>query len=100
MALSDRQVTGIVLIVLGVLAVSGVLGSVILAVAGVLLVVYGALILTKKAKGESWLGAICIVGGILLLAGYLPVLGAAVQAIAWVVGVVLIVLGILKLVGK
>ena len=99
-SLSNDQVTGIALIVLGILAVAGGFGWVVLAIAGIALVVYGILILLRKAKGPAWLAVLCIVGGVLLLAGHLPILEKAVMAITWVVGVVLIVVGIFLLMRK
>lgn len=99
-SLSNQQVTGIVFIVIGVIALAGWLNSLIILVAGVALLVYGILILLGKARGTQLVGILCIIAGIILLLGYVPFLSAIVKIATLVIGIILIVLGILKLMGK
>ncbi|HUR63592.1 MAG TPA: hypothetical protein VM241_03835 [Candidatus Thermoplasmatota archaeon] len=98
--LSNNQVTGIVLIVLGILALAGWLSSLIILAAGVILLVYGIVVLLGKARSSHLVGILCVVAGALLILGYFPLLGTLVHALTVVIGVVLIVVGVLKLLGK
>lgn len=99
-ASKDQTVTGIILIVLGALALGGWLNGIVIVVAGIAALVYGILILMRKTSGSQVIGIICIVAGLLLLLGLIPFLGSVIRIAVVVIGVVLIVVGILKLLGK
>ena len=99
-SLSDNQTTGIILIVLGLVALAGWLNSIIILVAGIALLVYGILGLLGKARLSQLVSVICIIAGALLILGWLPFLGKIVGVLILIVGVVLVVVGILKLMGK
>lgn len=103
-SVSDNQVVGIVLIVLGLLILLGWFGGLLLTLVAVALIVYGILVLIGKARGSTLTGVLCLVLGILLLAPGIPVisqvLGALERAALIVIGVVLLVLGILKVANK
>lgn len=98
--LTSNQVTGIVLIVLGALALAGWFSSLVVLAAGVILLVYGILVMMRKAHSSQLVGIVCIVAGALLILGYFPFVGSLVHLLTTVVGIVLIVVGILKLMGK
>jgi hypothetical protein len=99
-SLTNNQTTGIILIVLGALALGGWLSHFIILAAGIILLVYGIIVLMGKARSSHLVGILCVVAGALLVLGYFPLLGALVGALTTVVGIVLIVVGILKLLGK
>ena len=103
-ALKNDQILGIVLVVLGILVLLGFLGGVIVLLAAIALIVYGILILMGKARGATWVGVLCLVLGILLLAPRIPVisdvLGALAGILVIVIGAILLIVGILKLIGK
>lgn len=94
-------ILGIVLIVIGVLVLSGNLGlGWLIWVAGVGLLVVGILVLLKKMPGGPIVGVAAIVLGALIV---LPtnLLGQlASDIIQLAIGVVLLVYGILKLTGR
>lgn len=91
---------GIVLIVLGALAVFGKLSSIIVVLVGAALIVYGILGLMRRMKAGNVASVIALVAGVLLLAGFLPVVAFLIDTVVFVVGVVLIVVGILQVAGK
>lgn len=104
MALSNDQVLGIVLIVLGVIVLAGWLSGVLVTIAAIALIVVGILILLGKMRGAAWQGVLCLVIGILLLFPVIPglgsVLGALERVVFVVIGIVLLVVGILKVAQK
>lgn len=103
-SLSNDQVAGIVLVVLGILVLLGYLGGLIILVGAIALIVYGILILIGKAGGATWVGVLCLVLGILLLGPRIPfvsdLVGGAAHILVIIIGVILLVLGILKLARK
>ncbi|MCA1811640.1 MAG: hypothetical protein LC623_06475 [Halobacteriales archaeon] len=99
-SLTNNQVTGIVLIVLGALALAGWLNAAVILVAGIFLLVYGIVVLLGKARSSQLIGILCIVAGAILLLGKLPFLAGIIDVLMTIIGVLLIVVGILKLLGK
>lgn len=89
---------GIALIVLGALVLLGELGvGFLLPILGIVLVVLGVLMLLDVVSGGTLVGILTLVVGLLLYLDFLGVPGAVTQAINIIVGVVLLVLGVLKL---
>src|SRR5437870_1863671 len=99
-SLSSNQATGIILIVLGALALAGWFNAVVILAAGAILLVYGILVLMGKAKSSQLVGIICVVAGIVLLVGNIPGLGTLIHLLTVVVGIILIVVGVLKLMDR
>jgi hypothetical protein len=104
MALSNDQVLGIILIVLGVIVLAGWLSGALITIAAVALIVVGILILLGKMRGSQLVGVLCLVFGILLLFPVIPglgsILGALERIVFIVIGVLLVVYGILKVAQK
>jgi hypothetical protein len=104
MALTNDQVLGIVLIVLGVVVLAGWLSGVLVTVAAIALIIVGILILLGKVRGSQLAGILCLVFGVLLLFPVIPglgtVLGALERLVFIVIGVILLVYGILKVAQK
>lgn len=99
--MSQNQIVGILLIIAGILlAFTGVAG-VLVFVGAIAAVVIGILMLLKVMQGSTLLAVLAILIGVLLLsAKYIPGVSELIHIIALVGGILLIVLGILKLVGK
>lgn len=101
---SSQTIVGVVLLVLGILALLGTLNGLVVTLAGIGLLVYGILALLGKAKASTLVGVLSIVGGIILLGPRVPYVSEALDAVlgiaVFVVGVLLVVAGILKLMGK
>lgn len=102
--LTNDQVVGIILIVLGALLFLGFLGTVLLALVAVGLIVVGILILMRNLRGPAWLGATCLVIGALLV---LPTWGPVQDVVKGFIGIlitvaaiILIVLGVMKLIQR
>lgn len=104
MSLTNDQVLGIILIVLGVIVLAGWLSGVLVTIAAIALIVIGILILLRKMSGSTVAGVVCLVIGILLLFPVIPglgsVLGALERIVFIVIGIVLLVYGILKVAQK
>lgn len=97
-------VVGIVMIVLGILMCIGELGiQGLLPFAGIVLIVLGVLILLHTLPGSMLLGLVALIAGILLAVGFFD-LPAGIREYMWIVnlviGIVLIVLGIQRLLGR
>lgn len=96
-------VVGIALLVLGILVLIGRIGipyfSLIL---GIIVLVVGILMLFGRLSGAKWLGVLLTVLGVILL--FTDYLGGVVRVLETIsevlIGVVLIVLGALKLMGR
>ncbi len=104
MANTMNLVVGIVMIVLGVLMCIGELGiQALLPYAGIVLIVLGILILLHTLPGSMLLGVVALIAGILLAVGFFE-LPSGVREYMWivnlVVGIVLIVLGIMRVMGR
>lgn len=101
---SSQTVVGVVLLVLGILALLGSFNGLIVTLAGVGLLIYGILALLGKVKASTLVGVLSIVGGIILLGPRIPyisdVLDAVLGIAVLIVGILLVVAGILKLLGK
>lgn len=104
MALTNDQVLGIILIVLGVIVLAGWLSGVLVTLAAVALIVVGILILLGKMRGSQAVGIVCLVVGVVLLLPWIPfvsaILGALERLLFVVIGVILLVYGILKVARK
>ena len=98
--LSTDQVFGIVFLVLGILALVGYFSGIIILVAGIAAIVLGILILMGKRSGSTLLGAISLALGIVLVAVRIPFLDDVARLLTIVVGVILVVVGTLKLTGR
>jgi hypothetical protein len=104
---SDKKalLLGIVMCVLGVLLLSGQLGSwgsLVVFVAAIVLVVMGVLMVAKQLPGGLIIGVAAIVlGAIVILPNdTFPGLDALFGVIDLIIGILLIVFGVLKIVGK
>ena len=97
-------VVGIVMIVLGVLMLIGELSlGALLPYAGIVLIVLGIIILIGKLPGGLLLGLVSLIAGILLVANFFDIPKEFAQVmgiINLVIGIVLIVLGVMRLLGK
>lgn len=90
----------ITLIVIGILILVGSIGLGGLAsIMGIVLIVLGVLMLIDVLPGGTLWGVITLVIGLLLQFGWLPGLGLAVEILEIIAGVVLLVMGVLKLKG-
>jgi hypothetical protein len=103
--LDNNKLIGIILLAVGVLLLLGWLDIPFLTeIVAIAMIVIGILILVGKFSGPAWLGVLLIVLGILVFLKGLPFLDAIGRTVAGlidtIVAVILIVLGILKLVGK
>ena len=93
---------GIIMLVLGILVVTGnlTLGPIVW-VAAIILIIVGVLMIIKTLPGGMILGIVAIALGALLL---IPTFSKSLQPIFYnlhiIVGVLLIVFGVLKIVGK
>lgn len=88
----------IALIVLGLLVLLGELGvGGLIPIMGILLIVLGILMLINVVPGGTLFGVLTIVLGILLYGDFIGLPGVVTQAINLIVGVVLLVMGVLKL---
>ena len=97
-------VVGITMIVLGALMVLGYwsLGQ-LLPFAGIVLIVLGIIILLGKLPGGILLGIVALVAGILLVGNSIdltPEVRNVMDIVNLIVGIVLIVLGAMRLMGK
>lgn len=95
------MVIGIGLIVIGALLCLGKLGvGGLLPFAGIVLLVLGIVMLLGVVAGSTLLAIVCIVVGVLLMAGFLS-LPKAIGDIMWIVnivlGIILIILGVQRL---
>ena len=97
-------VVGIAMIVLGVLMVLGELSiNALLPYAGIVLIVLGIIILIGRLPGGILLGLVALIAGILLVTNFFDLPREVAQAMGIVnliLGIVLIVLGVLRLLGK
>lgn len=104
MANKQSMILGIVLIVLGALLLLNKIGlGSLVPFIGIVLIVVGILMLLGKIGGGTVLGIVVLVLGILLQGRWIGVPGIASDVIATanlVIGIVLIVLGVLKLAGR
>jgi hypothetical protein len=103
MALSTNQIVGILLIVLGVVLLAGWLNIPYLGIiVGIVLVVLGvmALIGARPMAKNMVLGVVLLILGILCLIPALGMGNAIGALLETLVAIVLIVVGILKLIGK
>lgn len=102
-AANTNLVLGIVLVVLGILVLTGNFPflAAIVYLAGIALIVLGILMILKKMAGGAALGVAAIVAGALLVipADFLGG-GVFVTVLHLTIGVALLVFGILKLVKK
>ncbi|MHB8632885.1 MAG: hypothetical protein ACYDBQ_02795 [Thermoplasmatota archaeon] len=103
--MASSKLLGIILIVLGALLLLGWLHVAhLMTILGVVLLVVGLLVLLGHLHGARWLGILCVILGILVLFPDLPVVGNLVDAVGTllttIIGVVLIVVGALKLANK
>jgi hypothetical protein len=103
MAMSNNQIVGLVLVVLGALLLLGwlhipFLGTII----GVILVVLGVLALVGSGpmRKNAVLGVVLVVLGVLILVPGLGIGYALASLVQTVVAILLIVVGILKLMDK
>lgn len=100
----NDTILGIVLIVLGALILLGFLDIPFLTeIAAIIAIVVGVLMLMGKFRGATWIAVTLIILGILLLAS--NPLGRVLSGIVGtildiLIGVVLLILGILKLMGR
>lgn len=103
MAASNNQIVGIVFIVLGALLLLGWLHIPFLpTIIGILLVVLGILALmgTSLMRKNVVLGIVLVVLGVLILVPGLGIGYALASLVQTIVAVALIVVGVLKLMGK
>lgn len=103
--MANNKVLGIVLIVLGALLLLNWIRIPFLTeVVGIGLIVLGVLMLMGRMGGSSILGIVAIVLGALVLIGRIPgfvdAVGDLWRIITLVIGVLLIVFGALKMMGK
>lgn len=99
-AANTNLVLGIVLVVLGILVLTGNFPflSAIIYLAGIALIVVGILMLLKKMAGGTVLGVAAIVAGALLVIPAQFLGGGVIANVLHItIGVVLLVFGILKL---
>jgi hypothetical protein len=97
---SNNQVLGVVLLVLGILILVGPLSlGPLVWLAAVAAIVLGIVVLVQKGRNSQALGIGLLVAGVLVL--LLPRLAANLAgALNLVVGVLLVVVGLLKLLSK
>ena len=103
MALSTNQIVGILLIVLGAVLLLGWLNIPYLGtIVGIVLVVLGimALVGAGPMAKNMVLGVVLVILGVLCLIPRLGIGGAIGGLLETIVAIVLIVVGILKLIGK
>lgn len=96
-------ILGIVLIVIGALMLLGKLGIPFLEeILGIAALVVGILILIGRVGGATWMGVALVVVGVLILATrFLDfITGTVADIINIVLGIILVVFGILKVMGK
>lgn len=104
MAEGRSPLLAVILVVLGAIILLGKLSiGFLLPYAGIALIVVGVLILLKAIPGTLLVGVVVLVLGILLQGHWLALpkgTGALLGTIDLVVGIVLVVLGVLKLAGR
>ncbi len=94
----NSQLVGIVLIAVGALMLLGWLDIPFLVeIAAIGLIVVGVMIMASKLAGETWMGVVAVVLGIVLL---IPLGAQLASIIDTLVGVLVLVAGVLKLLGK
>lgn len=96
-------VVGVILIIVGVLFLMGEVGIPFLPqILAIVALVVGILMLMGKMRGPQWLGIALVVVAVLVLATpWLDFLaGTVASVINIVVGIVLIVIGVLKVMGR
>lgn len=103
--MSNQQIVGIVLAVLGALLLLKWLSIPYLAtIIAVALIIVGILILMKKFQGAPWMGWTAIVLGALVVLSDLPFMQSLGNTVASLlttaVAVILIVVGVMKYLGK
>jgi hypothetical protein len=104
-AMGPSKLVGILLIALGALLLLGWLHVPYLTtLLGIVLIVVGVMVLAGSLHGARWLGIVALVLGILLLFPGVPAFSRALgfigDLLTTVIAVVLIVMGVLKLVGR
>ena len=101
--MENNKILGIVLIVIGALLLLGWLSIPYLGLLlGILLLVIGILMLTGKLSGPAWMAwTLVVLGAIAILANLgLDALRDIENLMLTLVAIILIVVGVLKLVGK